>query len=118
MNDLFDSIRKSWDVETCYPPLQHKWSPHLPELGQCAVTALLIQERLGGIIVFNKKYHHYWNILPEAGEIDLTRKQFEGVDVMRIDGYKEIDYFIKNDDTYSRFVLLRTKVTRYEMYSL
>jgi hypothetical protein len=45
-------------------------------LGQCAVTALLINERYGGKILYNAQFDHYWNVLPNGQKIDLTRKQF------------------------------------------
>ncbi|WP_431213838.1 YunG family protein [Puia sp. P3] len=70
------ALQQSWDKQTCYPADISKWSEHLPETGQCAVTALLINDLYGGKIVFNQRLDHYWNILPDGKEIDLTKKQF------------------------------------------
>jgi hypothetical protein len=114
MNDIFNKIRKCWSIETCYPNDRKKWSVHLPETGHCVITALLIQDLFGGFIVFNKEYHHYWNILPNDGEIDLTRKQFSGVEQMRIDGYRPREYFMSNDDTAQRYLVLKNKFNRLE----
>jgi hypothetical protein len=50
----------------------------LPELGQCAVTSLIIQEIYGGEILFNKEINHFWNKLPTGEVVDLTRSQFKG----------------------------------------
>lgn len=41
-----EAIRKSWSRETCYPEDQDRWSETNPAIGQCAVTALLVQDIL------------------------------------------------------------------------
>jgi hypothetical protein len=66
----------SWSKETSYPPTQDQWSPENPAFGQCAVTSLVINDLYGGQIVYNKDYHHYWNILDDGTVIDLTKIQF------------------------------------------
>jgi hypothetical protein len=118
MKNLFNTIALAWSVETCYPPLRDKWSKALPELGQCAITALIVQERLGGIILFNRQYHHYWNLLPDSGEVDLTRGQFQGVERMQIDGYKDVSYFLQNEDTLNRYNILKSRILAHEMHKL
>lgn len=47
------AIRVSWSQKTCYPPDQDQWSEKNPSLGQCAVTALLVQDLVGGNILFD-----------------------------------------------------------------
>jgi hypothetical protein len=106
MNDVLDKIKLSWSLETCYPSLRDKWSPKLPEVGQCVVSALLLQELFGGFIVFNQDYNHYWNILPDR-EVDLTRKQFGDIRCMTIDGYKEREVFLSNENTRLRYSILK-----------
>ena len=39
-------IQASWCKETCYPDDREEWSIQNPALGQCVVTALLVQELL------------------------------------------------------------------------
>jgi len=41
-------IRQSWDARTASPACGSKWSEQNPALGQCAVTALLVQDLWGG----------------------------------------------------------------------
>jgi hypothetical protein len=88
-------LRGSWGVDTCYPKDRERWSPDLPEVGQCFVTALIINDYLGGRIAYNKKLKHYFNILPDGTIIDLTRKQFGDVGEIGI------------DKTFSREVLMK-----------
>lgn len=58
-------------------------------VGQCAVTALLVQDLLGGELVraelrrvtFGGRLvveSHYWNRIQGMGDIDLTRAQYAG----------------------------------------
>lgn len=70
-------LKKAWCAETCYPKWKNDWSSEKPEYGQCAVTSLLVQDELGGNIVFNKKLNHYWNILPDGSNYDITMSQFD-----------------------------------------
>ncbi len=74
---LKERIKESWDRSTCYPPMQKEWSEENPSYGQCAVTALLIQDFYGGEILYNEVNDHFWNVLPDGTEIDLTRQQFK-----------------------------------------
>src|ERR1035437_7117955 len=74
--ELEIALRKSWNSETCYPGSKNDWKNSLPELGQCAITSLIVNDYFGGDIVFSKDYNHIWNILPNGETVDLTRKQF------------------------------------------
>lgn len=77
IEDIEKALRRSWSAETSYWP--QTWTPERPEHGQCAVTAMIVQACLGGWIVrakVNGKLH-YWNLLHDYKEVDLTRGQFE-----------------------------------------
>ena len=77
------AIRASWSVETCDPTDVPSWTPANPSLGQCAVTALVVHDLLGGELLEAEVQHpdgsrqgfHYWNRLAGV-DIDLTRAQF------------------------------------------
>lgn len=82
--DVERVIRSSWSEETCDPVDLASWSPEAPARGQCAVTALIVQEFLGGDLLLaevrnadgSRQGLHYWNRLPDGTELDLTREQF------------------------------------------
>jgi len=99
----------AWGKDTCYPPLKDKWTEECPELGQCAVTALLIQEEYGGDIVFNKEYNHYWNRLSSLTEVDLTKSQFPGVGKIGID--KIVDRKSFGEDVIQRYKILKERIS-------
>jgi hypothetical protein len=75
---LESALKKSWCGMTCYPPIREQWTKENPAFGQCAVTALIVQDFFGGELVFCSHQNHFWNRLPYGKEVDLTRSQFFG----------------------------------------
>jgi len=88
--DVEDAIRASWSAASCDPVDLAEWTPDMPARGQCGVTALVVQELLGGQLLLAEVRHadgsrqgvHYWNRL-EGVEIDLTREQFVAGEVVQ-----------------------------------
>jgi hypothetical protein len=87
---LESAIRASWSLETCDPTDVPVWTPAEPSRGQCAVTALVVHDLLGGELLEAEVDHadgsrqgfHYWNRF--AGlDVDLTRRQFAHGEVVR-----------------------------------
>lgn len=81
--DLEAAIRASWAEDSC-DPVDLPWSPGNAARGQCGVTALVIQDHIGGELLMatvlnpdgTRQGVHYWNRLPDGTEVDLTREQF------------------------------------------
>jgi hypothetical protein len=75
--DLRWYLRQAWRADTSIAP--NDWSPSNPAAGQCAVTALVVQDYFGGELVrgHTEEGTHYWNRLPNGQEIDLTAEQFD-----------------------------------------
>lgn len=75
-------LASAWSQETTADP-EH-WDPRNPAWGQCAVTALTVQDFFGGDILRSETVgldgrpgpSHYFNRLPSGVEVDLTRQQF------------------------------------------
>jgi hypothetical protein len=84
LTEIEAAIRASWSAETCDPVDRDVWSPANPSRGQCAVTALVVQDLCGGELLLaevryadgSRQGVHYWNRLPGGVELDLTREQF------------------------------------------
>src|SRR4051794_1514898 len=77
-------LRQCWCERTCDPVDLADWSAENPARGQCGVTALVVQDLLGGAVLMAEVHNadgsrqgvHYWNRLNGGVELDLTREQF------------------------------------------
>ena len=45
---LYEELWPLWTVDTCAPRLRPDWTPANRTLGQCSITAFLVQDELGG----------------------------------------------------------------------
>lgn len=76
--DMYDYLLKCWGKDTCAPRLDEKWSTENPTLGQCSITAFLVQDFFGGevyaVMTDNGNLHCY-NVV-DGIMFDLTSEQF------------------------------------------
>jgi hypothetical protein len=106
------ALRAAWRRETSADPAG--WSPFNPSLGQCAVTALIVQDVFGGCLLRAAlpDGSHYWNLLPDGREVDLTRAQFgEAVDLSDV-VVRSREYVLSSPDTELRYRVLSDAVRR------
>ncbi|MFE0704610.1 hypothetical protein [Streptomyces sp. NPDC058872] len=81
--DIERAVRSSWSADTCTPEFRSRWSPDNPARDQCGVTAMVVNDLLGGDLIRGEVHvngervdYHWWNRLGTGIEIDLTREQF------------------------------------------
>ncbi len=78
--DLYDILSGVWCAETCAPRMRKDWTPANKTLGQCSITAFLVQDIFGGkvygIPLPDGGYHCY-NVV-DGHLFDLTSEQFGG----------------------------------------
>ena len=76
--DLYDILSHIWCAATCAPRMRKEWTPGNKTLGQCSITAFLVQDIYGGdvygILRPGGNYHCY-NVVGEC-VFDLTSEQF------------------------------------------
>jgi len=103
-------FRKCWTRETSFDPL--RWSPRNPAWGQCAVTALVVQDLLGGELLCCEVdgTRHYWNLLPSNRALDLTRHQFGNRFGLRPPGTEDREHVLSFPKTRRRYEVLRNLV--------
>lgn len=102
-------IKKSWSSETSSPSWRENWNKENPSAGQCAITALLVNDYFGGEIMrcMTSMGSHYYNRID--GEIvDFTVEQFGN----EIPDYnsgepRSRDYLLSSPDTKQRYELLK-----------
>ena len=71
--ELREKLRSAWSTET-----SSKWRPDNLACGQCSVTALVLQDLLGGDILKTSvegQWHFYNSV--DGQRLDLTDTQFE-----------------------------------------
>lgn len=83
--DLYDALSDIWCEYTCAPRLRDGWSKENKTLGQCSVTAFLVQDIFGGNVYGIPREggtFHCYNVVGDR-VFDLTSEQF---------GDEELDY--------------------------
>jgi hypothetical protein len=85
LSEIEGALRASWAADTCSPDDLDRagWQPDNPAWGHCDITALLLNDLLGGDLVVGEVHvvgeqhgFHWWNRLASGVEVDLTREQF------------------------------------------
>jgi len=80
VKDLYRALSDIWCADTCAPRLRAEWSKDNKTLGQCSITAFLVQDIFGGkvygIPLENGNVHCY-NVVGDC-LFDLTSEQFKG----------------------------------------
>lgn len=112
-------LEYSWSAETSANP---SWSEANKPLGQCAVTACVVEDYFGGEILNTKAKlpdgsidSHYYNSI-DGQEVDLTRDQFPEGTVFSAGAPKHGDYestreyILSFPTTRQRYEVLRDKV--------
>jgi len=112
INELEKMIEMSWCKETSYPSCQENWDKSNPSTGQCAITALVVNDFIGGKIMrcMCGDISHYYNLVNNE-VIDLTVKQFNGNIPDYTKGEERTrEYLLSDASTLFRYKLLLEKV--------
>lgn len=103
-------IARSWSRETSYDP--PGWSEFNSAWGQCAVSALVVQDLLGGELLVGKVngIEHFWNRLGDNREFDLTRHQFGHIKTFEGPTQVDREFVLSFPHTRRRYERLRRRV--------
>ena len=111
--DLYEALLRCWDEETCAPRLRAHWSPRNPTLGQCSITAFLVQDLFGGRVFGIPRPDGSFHCYNEAAgqTFDLTSEQFQGepLDYRNNPEQRREDHFSK-EEKYERYLLLKQRL--------
>ena len=113
---LYDILSDIWCEYTCAPRLRDGWSSANKTLGQCSVTAFLVQDIFGGkvygVLRPGGNYHCY-NVI-DGIKFDLTSEQF-GDEVLNYEDNPEQSrevHFAKEEKR-ARYEYLRSELKKY-----
>jgi hypothetical protein len=107
---LRDVLRCCWSADTSADP--ERWSTLNAAWGQCAVSALIVQDHLGGTLLRCRAPcgSHYFNELAGGQLLDMTAQQFgEGFVPYEIEA-RDRAYVLSFPDTRRRYEALRRGV--------
>lgn len=112
LNDLDRALSLVWSRETSADPTG--WSDENRAWGQCAVTALIVQNYLAGSLMRGQvgPTSHYWNVLPSGEHVDLTRAQFDPTAQIANIAPRTREYVLSHPATRHRYRLLNGRVQR------
>lgn len=101
--EVAQRIRTGWTADTsAYEGWVNEGVP--AESGQCAITALFIQEIYGGVLkrALVNGESHYWNEINDE-TVDLTRAQFASPLVFEEETEREKEYVLSFPTTQERY---------------
>lgn len=115
--ELRNALALSWGPEICAEWERDLWKSEVPAFGQCVATALVVQDILGGKIVKDPDNDHFWNVLDDGAEVDLTRSQFPIGVVLTAKLERTREYMLESDrakeaNTPERYTILRERVRK------
>ena len=76
--DVYDLLKQAWRADTCAPRMRGDWTAENPTLGQCSITAFLVQDLFGGKVFgvpLEDGNFHCYNAV-DGCVFDLTSEQF------------------------------------------
>ncbi len=110
---LYDDLSAIWSRETCAPRLRPDWSPENRTLGQCSITAFLVQDLLGGEVrgvPLPDGSVHCFNVV-DGYLFDLTSEQFGEEILDYADRPLQIrDEHFADEDKRRRYELLKARL--------
>jgi hypothetical protein len=108
---FLEAVRAAWAASTSVDPAG--WDSRNPAWGQCAVTALVLQDEFGGELLRGlvNGVSHYFNRLPDGTDIDLTREQFGSGPIEVCDmSVRERSYVLSYPETRRRYHRFKSAV--------
>jgi hypothetical protein len=115
---LEEALKASWGADTCSSAYAHLWKYESPAFGQCAVTAIVIQDFVGGKIVKDPAHDHYWNLMDDGTEVDLARMQFNVSVTLQAKENRTREYMLTHERsvkarTPERYLILLNRVRKH-----
>lgn len=124
LNILQKIIQISCSAETSADP--ENWTEDNPLYGHCAIIAILVQSGCEGYLLraslesvkgYEQMRSHYWNLLPNGIEIDMSSGQFKGNDrklvpagqAMKDGKVITAESLLANESTAKRYALLEKR---------
>lgn len=116
IDDLYKALKALWNKDTCTPRMQANYSKDNPSLGQCSITAFLVQDIFGGEVYgvdLKDGNYHCYNVIKDT-IIDLTSEQFKEALVYDKKNPQSRDIHFQSDEKYMRYLNLKKLLHSYK----
>ncbi len=116
ISHLYDTVSKAWSAESSADAA--RWSAENPAWGQCAITALIVNDHFGGKILrvevknVENVRSHYYNQLPDYGVVDFTKQQFDSTAKFENEQERTREYILSYPETKKRYEILSGAVEK------
>ena len=111
--DYYDLLSDIWSADTCTPRLKNQWNSNNRTLGQCSITAFLMQDIFGGKVYGIRRSggnYHCFNVVGNC-VFDLTSEQF-GNEILNWDicqeQFREVHF--AREEKRQRYLLLKSEL--------
>ena len=112
---MYDLLSNIWSIDTCAPRLRSDWSINNKTLGQCSITAFLVQDIFGGDVYgvkLNDGNFHCYNVVGNA-KFDLTSEQFDYALNYDNNPMQSREIHFSKEEKYQRYLLLKKELLKY-----
>ena len=110
--ELYIKLLNSWDVNTCTPRMRDRWNINNKTVGQCSITAFIVQDIFGGEVYgvpLKDGHYHLFNVIGDS-IFDLTSEQFQEILDYTLKYPQSRNEHFSSMDKYNRYVLLKSKL--------
>ena len=111
--ELYDILCGIWCADTCAPRLREKWTPENKTLGQCSITAFLVQDIFGGSVYGILRPGGNYHCFNKVGDcvFDLTSEQFGDMKLnYTLDYPQSREEHLSNPNKKERYLYLVSKL--------
>ena len=112
---LYDLLSNLWSEQTCAPRMRKDWNKNNKTLGQCSITAFLVQDIFGGEVYGVPLGDGNYHCFNKVGDVvfDLTSEQFcdTKLDYQNVVLQSRDVHFAK-EEKYQRYLYLKEQLKK------
>ena len=110
--DLYLSLLDNYTIDTCTPRMRDRWNIKNKTVGQCSITAFIVQDVFGGEVYgvpLKDNHYHLFNLIGDV-IFDLTSEQFNNSLSYTLDYPQKRNIHFSSKEKYDRYLLLKNKL--------
>ena len=112
--DAYNVLKKCWKADTCAPRMRKDWCEDNLTLGQCSITAFLLQDEFGGDVYgvpLGDGNYHCFNVIDNTA-YDITSSQFGKKLDYNLEYPQSRESHFARKEKYERYLILKERYDR------